>query len=152
MQLMASVQDTVTCMGGRFGRLQASVSCGQPPFTYAWSSGDSTRSTDSLIAGKYFVTVTDNSGATISTSVVLPEGPCVRVKAQWCGDTLAALGIYITINGATNANGYEYQLIDTAASDTIYAIPPASIQSRGEKIPRLPRSSARCKIHFSAYN
>lgn len=47
------------------------ISTGQVPFTYVWSTADSTSAIDSLCAGNYAVTVTDGLGCVVSDSVFI---------------------------------------------------------------------------------
>ena len=58
------------CNTGNTGSLQANAS-GGGPFTYLWSSGQSTSSISDLGAGSYSVTVTNAQGCTASASATL---------------------------------------------------------------------------------
>ena len=58
------------CNTGNTGSLQANAS-GGGPFTYAWSSGQSTSSISGLGAGSYSVTVTNAQGCTANASATL---------------------------------------------------------------------------------
>jgi len=55
------------------GSATATASGGNPPYTYNWSNGQSGATASGLSAGTYTVTVTDNSGATSSSSVTITE-------------------------------------------------------------------------------
>lgn len=50
---------------------------GNPPYTYLWSNSETTPSISGLTAGTYGVTVTDNSGCSISKSTVVSQVPSV---------------------------------------------------------------------------
>jgi gliding motility-associated-like protein len=65
----------ILCFGDSTGAVEANPSGGTPPYTYEWSTGaDSLSATlDSLVAGAYAVTVTDDGGCTASDSLVLDE-------------------------------------------------------------------------------
>lgn len=70
------VETNVSCFGGNDGAIAATGSGGNgAPYTYAWSNGDTTSSTGTLIAGTYALTVTDNNGCsdTFSTTVTEPD-------------------------------------------------------------------------------
>ncbi len=54
----------VSCFASCDGNIDIDVTGGTPPYTYLWSNGDTTQFTDSLCAGIYSVTVTDNIGST----------------------------------------------------------------------------------------
>lgn len=65
----------ISCEGnGCDGEIEAIVSGGVPPYSYAWSTGDTTAVIDSLCVGSYVLTVTDMSGQMIVDSVAL-DGP-----------------------------------------------------------------------------
>ncbi|HMU14686.1 MAG: T9SS type A sorting domain-containing protein [Bacteroidetes bacterium] len=53
------------------GEATAAVSNGTPPFTWAWSNGDTTQTADGLDPGTYTVTATDSAGCTGSTTVMV---------------------------------------------------------------------------------
>ncbi|NNF35237.1 MAG: T9SS type A sorting domain-containing protein, partial [Saprospiraceae bacterium] len=57
------------CNNDSLGTIDLSVSGGQPPFDYLWSTGDDSESIDSLANGEYYVTITDDN------SCFLPFGP-----------------------------------------------------------------------------
>ncbi|MCC6463090.1 MAG: hypothetical protein IT260_21650 [Saprospiraceae bacterium] len=59
--LMDSTVD-VRCFGGNDGFAHISPMSGLPPYTYAWSQGDSTQDIVNMMAGTYTVTVTDANG------------------------------------------------------------------------------------------
>ncbi len=58
MNLSLDVTD-ITCNGFCDGNIDAIVTGGTPPYTYAWNTGEVTSSIDSLCEGLYSVTVTD---------------------------------------------------------------------------------------------
>jgi hypothetical protein len=49
-----------TCNAGSNGSVNLTVSGGTPPYTYLWSSGQTTQDISSLNAGKYYVTIKDS--------------------------------------------------------------------------------------------
>jgi SdrD B-like protein/SprB-like repeat protein len=61
-----------TCSGSLTGRIEATVPVGGgPPFNFKWSTGESGPVIDSLSAGTYSVTVTDNFGCSGENSATL---------------------------------------------------------------------------------
>jgi hypothetical protein len=67
----------ITSYLGNDGEISNTVQGGRTPYTYSWSNGKTTKDIDSLIAGTYSVTVTDNEGCQVTNSVTLiePAGP-----------------------------------------------------------------------------
>ncbi|PHN05774.1 SdrD B-like domain-containing protein [Flavilitoribacter nigricans] len=60
---------SVVCGQGNTGSAFANVSGGAEPFTYIWSTGDTTRAILGLLTGTYSVTVTDSIGCSGSASI-----------------------------------------------------------------------------------
>jgi hypothetical protein len=60
------------CYGGS-GSATATVSGGTSPYTYLWSSGQTTSSVPNLYAGVYSLTVTDSKGCQKTSSVTLTQ-------------------------------------------------------------------------------
>lgn len=65
----------IICFGDTTGQLTVTVTNGTPPYTYEWSTGDSTTTTaltnsiSNLGTGTYSVTVTDVNGCTLSDTM-----------------------------------------------------------------------------------
>ncbi len=60
-----AVEDTihnVSCYGGNDGYIDITVTGGTPPYTYSWSTGDTTQDIQDLTENNYSVTVTDAHG------------------------------------------------------------------------------------------
>lgn len=72
----------ISCSGARDGAIDASVSGGTPPYSYAWSNGETTEDISSLAAGYYKVTVTDANSATGDAEITLVEPVGLKVSAE----------------------------------------------------------------------
>ncbi|MBN4061750.1 gliding motility-associated C-terminal domain-containing protein [Bacteroidales bacterium AH-315-I05] len=66
------------------GDATASVSGGTSPYSYNWSNGDNGTTADSLLAGTYYVTITDDNSCTVNDSVEVSgtTAPTVSVTAN----------------------------------------------------------------------
>lgn len=72
---------------------EAEIEGGEPPYLYAWDTGDSTLAIQNLTPGNYTFTVTDQSGCTLIRTVPVGGG---------CGGTTAV----------TDADGNTYQAVE----------------------------------------
>ena len=67
------------CYGDSMGSIAVSISSGSAPFTYAWSTGESTAMIDSIGAGTYWVLVNDMYGCNDSLSTVIGQPDSLEV-------------------------------------------------------------------------
>lgn len=65
----------VLCPGDANGKITALLNGGTAPYSYEWSSGDRTNEVDSIFAGVYSLTITDDNGCTLvsSETIVAPD-------------------------------------------------------------------------------
>lgn len=97
--VLLSVTDAA-CNGLCDGSITASVTSGTPPFSYAWSNGDTTAMADSLCAGIYSVTITDSLGCStiVSDTVVEPSllvisASSTNISCNGANDGTAAVSV-----------------------------------------------------------
>lgn len=70
---IAETHTNVTCNTGANGSINITPSGGTTPYTYAWNGGPTTEDRTGLTAGTYSVTVTDNTGATATRSIIITQ-------------------------------------------------------------------------------
>ncbi len=100
------------CSNNTFdGQATVSVIGGTIPYTFLWSNGDTTQTTDSLEGGSYYITATDILGCTAIDSVTIDPGIIVNSNAE--ADTLICSGDTVTIIGS----GYQIGQIAFWATD-----------------------------------
>ncbi|RLF65770.1 MAG: hypothetical protein DRN30_03380, partial [Thermoplasmata archaeon] len=63
----------VNCFGQNTGSIDLSVSGGTPGYSYSWSNSSSAQDINSLVAGYYYVTLTDNNGCIANDSVEITQ-------------------------------------------------------------------------------
>jgi gliding motility-associated-like protein len=63
----------VTCNDGTDGEIVLSVEGGTNPYTYDWSTGDTSSTIQNLVAGVYGFLVTDNNGCTVTDTATIEQ-------------------------------------------------------------------------------
>ncbi|MCW5922175.1 MAG: choice-of-anchor L domain-containing protein [Saprospiraceae bacterium] len=83
IQLTATVQN-VTCFGGSNGQITAQPSGGVAPFTFLWSSNETTAAITGKMAGGYTVTATDANGCTavLQETITVPTEVLLNVNTS----------------------------------------------------------------------
>jgi gliding motility-associated-like protein len=80
--LSANITDSlnVMCYSGSTGSATVTASGGTLPYTYNWSpAGGSSNVALNLIAGVYYVTVTDSKGCTATDQVTIHQSPAITI-------------------------------------------------------------------------
>ncbi|MFN8310592.1 MAG: choice-of-anchor L domain-containing protein, partial [Chitinophagales bacterium] len=101
----------VSCNGGTNGSITSTVTGGAPAYSYNWGGGIITANRSSLTAGTYSLTVTDNNGCSVSSSVlinqpaVLTVVPNITPVACNGGNNGA---ISLTVSGGTTAYTFNW--------------------------------------------
>ena len=101
------------------GSLNASVTGGTAPYTYAWSNGKTTQHIDSLFAGNYSVTITDAKKCAVKVEKFvgrdsLVQNPCagffanVDVKNDQNGDTICTGTLLVNVGGGKSPYSFKW--------------------------------------------
>ncbi len=101
-----TVEDTihnVSCYGGNDGYIEIEVSGGTPPYTYQWSTGDTTQNIYDLTENGYRVTITDEHGCQYFGSYYV-DAPDAPLQTQIVGHDVLCHGestgsIDLTVTG-----------------------------------------------------
>ncbi|HLP93646.1 MAG TPA: hypothetical protein VK168_06395, partial [Saprospiraceae bacterium] len=84
--VLSTTQTNVSCNGGSNGSINLTVTGGTSPYTYDWSNDgpdnpdNDPQDLSGLTAGTYTVTVTDNVGATATTSVTITQPTAISLS------------------------------------------------------------------------
>src|SRR5436190_106218 len=102
----------ILCYGDCNGDLQAAAT-GTAPFTYQWSTGDTSSLLSGMCPGTYIVTATDSVGCVSTATITLTEPPPLTaiVTADYSNCTCT---YEITASGGIP--GYTYQWCDGSFS------------------------------------
>ncbi|NDD19715.1 MAG: hypothetical protein EBZ30_04990 [Flavobacteriia bacterium] len=71
---------SIACFGATTGAIDATVTGGSAPYTYAWSTGATSEDLTGLSVGTYVLTVTDASGCSRKDSVTLTQNSALSVS------------------------------------------------------------------------
>ncbi|MCS6980082.1 MAG: gliding motility-associated C-terminal domain-containing protein [Flavobacteriales bacterium] len=77
-----NADQTVSCPGADDGQASVVVLGGVPPYSYQWSTGDTTSIVSGLPTGTYTVVVSDAAGCSDSLSIQIPEPPPMAFITQ----------------------------------------------------------------------
>ncbi|NQV52084.1 MAG: T9SS type A sorting domain-containing protein [Flavobacteriales bacterium] len=140
---------------------------GTPPFSYAWSNGDSTALVSSLFAGIYHVTLTDSVGCTTSSTTWVNDvnGPStsvssisdVRCFGQADGSVSLTTGgglppyLYSWSNGTTTEDltGLEPGMYALTVSDTAGCRSFRAVEIQNDALPFIVDLNAKGNYCFS---
>lgn len=116
----------VSCFGGNNGTATVNVSEGTPVYNYNWMpSGGNGPTGTGMLAGTYTITITDNSGCTISDSVIITQ-PLQELSATSTKNAISCFGVVdgtASIFPAGGTPGYSYQWNPSVStSDTAFGL------------------------------
>lgn len=75
-----AVIGNVSCHGGNNGSINPNVTGGNAPYSYLWSTGDTTENISGLAAGTYSLTVTDTNSCTQNMSFIVGQPELLQVS------------------------------------------------------------------------
>lgn len=120
--IMDSIDET--CLPGGDGVAWATVTGGTPGYTYAWSGGGLGGVTGDtllgLVAGPYFITITDTNGCDITDSITINTSSAIVATIN-STDSVSCYGgmdgsVNVSITGGTAP--YDYFLVGSSISGT----------------------------------
>ncbi|MCX6258937.1 MAG: GEVED domain-containing protein [Bacteroidia bacterium] len=117
LTISASVTN-VTCNSGNNGSASITIISGASPYTYLWSTGQTTASISSLAAGTYYVTVSDLYSSKSDTLVISQPMP-ISVNAVTTDETCTGSGdgsISLSITSGTSPYAIAWSDAETLQS------------------------------------
>jgi len=97
----------VSCNGSNDGSISSSVNGGVGPYTYNWSTNDTSSTIYNLITGNYNVVVTDLNSCTISTNAFVSEPTALSLNLAVSNYN----GFGVSCNGGNNGIMYQHQAL-----------------------------------------
>ena len=125
---LSTAVTAVSCHNGNNGKAFINVTDGLSPFTYLWSSGQTTDSATGLHAGNYTVTITDANSCTLTATDTVLQPSAISLTLTATHDTVCPLSqVSLHAHGAASyawsANSSTDSLLVVApAGNTIYSV------------------------------
>lgn len=129
--IVTAVVSDVTCNALTTGTIDLTVSGGTPGpgYTYSWTPGNAvTQDLNSIGAGTYSVTITDNNGCVVDSNFVVNEPAALDDN-----ETIASAACFGNCNGSVQLNpgggngSYTYTWTNTATTGTVTNLCPGPI-------------------------
>lgn len=126
--VLTTTQVNLACKGETNGSIDLTVSGGVAPYTYSWDNGETTEDLIGLMADTYNVIVTDASGCTETTSVIITEpatamSPSTTISNVTCNGTNDG-AIDLTVVGGTAP--YSYAWSNGAFTEDVSGLAPGT--------------------------
>lgn len=111
---------SVICNGGNSGAVAVTTTGGTAPISYNWSNSETTEDIDTLIAGTYSLTISDDNNCSFTLTAVVNQVSAVNLSAT--NVDVSCFGgnngsIDLTATGGTP--GYEYLWSNAAVTEDI---------------------------------
>jgi|GEM_PF-3609480 len=118
-QIMVQQATDESCPNTGDGAIDVEVSGGQGPYSYTWSTGDTTQDLSQLVGGTYGLSLSDNIGCATQATVTLQVGTPPTADFNSANGTLACQGSTISFNNnSTNATSYVWEVDGTVIDTT----------------------------------
>jgi len=112
----------VTCSGNTNGSITASVSSGQTPYSYVWTTGVTTQNISNLSAGSYNLTVTDANSCTATASANITEPAAINVTSVVTNSSCASPTGAVTLTVSGGVPNYSYTWSNGATTQNLVNI------------------------------
>ncbi len=115
---LTAVVTDASCNTALDGAIDITVNGGALPYTYNWIPGSiGTEDLTNVLSGSYTVTVTDNSGCSIDSTVLINS--TLTVNAIAGNDTLFCQNGTLQLNGSNSNGGVSYQWLEIPSNTVV---------------------------------
>lgn len=83
------VRSNVSCFGADDGGATVYTTSGHPPYSFLWSTGDTSTTVDGLVPGTHYVTVTDAYNCVLADTCEITEPGPLSIKSSVCPESLS---------------------------------------------------------------
>ena len=122
--------NNISCFGASDGTVDLSPIGGAPPYTFLWSNGGTTEDLSNVPAGTYNVTITDDNGCQIVSSITLTQPTALTQSTAAftypSGDNISCFGFSdgsIDLTIGSGSPEYTYSWSNGATSEDIGGVP-----------------------------
>lgn len=121
----------VSAHGLNDGKIDITVTGGVPPYTFLWSSGETSKNIIALVSGNYTITITDAVGTIISDSIQISQPSPTPLALLLTGKDISEYGksdgaVYSTVTGGVQPFTYEWS--NGATTSNIENLQPGTYQ------------------------
>ena len=128
LDLTGTEINPVSCYGQSNGGIYPVTSGGTSPYSYTWSSGQTTDTISDLSSGTYNLTVNDAHNCTLTQSFSVPQPPSGIQLTPTVVDVICTSNvngaIYLSVSGGTSP--YTYQWSNGAVTRNLTGISPGT--------------------------
>ena len=116
----------LTCYGAANGVINITVAGGIPTYTYAWSNGLTTPSSNTLAAGSYVITISDAVGCSSVISKTITQPAEINATTSATGAACASATGTASVVASGGAGGLTYNWSNGATSTALTALVPGT--------------------------
>ena len=117
--IVSSSSTNPLCNGYSTGSINLTASGGLPPYTFAWSTGDSTQNISSLPAGLYTFTVSDFSGQVFTDSVNITQPSAINISYSTVSPTSSSNNGSITASASGGTPPLSYYWVSPYSTNNV---------------------------------
>jgi hypothetical protein len=106
--IITPMVNDITCNGGANGQIAVSISGGSQPYEILWSTGETGQIISNLPSGPYEISVTDDEGCMITSSIYVHQPEPIEVAITSTSATCGMANGSLTANATGGTAPYQY--------------------------------------------